>query len=370
MGQASRYTLVLLTIGCLDIGGAERRLLQLARYLRATRAPVRLAFFVISGRKGRLEDDFRDAGCEIYYGRPGIRGLVDLARMCRKLKPEILHANSETAAGFYCFAAKLARVPRTISHMRSSRANGDAGSIRGLIYERLTGLFSDVVIGVSESALADKHFGGVPQRVIYNGLDPAELVAAESSQPPLRFGGSGPDFVILGRLDRLKNIPHVVSAFRLFAQEHGDRAGRLHVVGPEGNISVEELKALAFDAGLSERVLFHGPTSEPLRFFFHADCALLASDYEGLPGAALEALSCGTPLVASDIPPSLEVMRLTTGVEVIPVSNLKGWADAMSRALELDKKTIRDHFWKRSPFSLVQHANEMMEVWGLATVRA
>jgi glycosyltransferase involved in cell wall biosynthesis len=358
--------LVLLTIGCLDIGGAERRLLQLIRHQRSKGTRVRVAFFVISGRKGRLEDDFKAAGCEIYHGRPGILGLIDLARLCNKTKPHILHANSETAAGFYCLVARLMRVPRIISHMRTSRERGYSRTVRDAIYERFTGFFSDIVIGVSWAALADKRFGQVSQRVIYNGLDPSELAVAKGSSPPASFGGVGPDFLVLCRLDRSKNIAHTIAAFRLFAERHGEDAGRLHIVGPEGNVSMDYLSGLAHEAGIAQRVHFHGPTSEPLRFFHHANCALLASDFEGLPGVVLEALSCGTPVVASDIPSAVEVMQHTRGMMVVAVSDVECWARSMLCALNMDRKVIEDHFWECSPFSLSRYASEMSDLWQVA----
>lgn len=366
MAQVIAGKLVLMTIGCLDIGGAERRLLQLARSLRARNAAVRLAFFVVSGRAGILEPDFREAGCEIFHGRPGPAGMIQVANLCRHFKPDVLHANSGTAGGFYCLAAKAVGVRRTISHIRSAGPTNSSGTgKRGMIYEPLTGFFSDLVIGVSEAAMDGKRFGRSRKEVIYNGLDREELAIAETSEPPRDYERPGPNFVVLGRLDRLKNVPHAVSAFAHFVKQNESKTARLHLVGPEGNVTTEELKGLARDTGLADQVIFHGPTSEPLRFLFHADCALLASDFEGLPGAALEALSCGTPVVASDIASNREVMRHAEGIEVIPVSNMVGWVAAMSRALKRDRTAIQEHFWSKSPFSLDQHTTEIMAAWGI-----
>lgn len=366
MDEAEPVPSVLLTIGCLDIGGAERRLLQVIRNLRSNGMKVRIMFFVISGRKGRLEDEFRKAGCEIYYGRPGVLGLISLAYLCYKARPRILHANSETAAGFYCLVARVMAVPHIIAHMRTSRERGYTRNIRDKIYEWMTGMFSDVVVGVSKAALADKRFGKVPQRVIYNGLDRLELTKAQSTAPPANFGGDGPDFLVLCRLDRSKNIPHAIAAFHLYVERYGNKAGRLHVVGPEGNVSIDSLKELALEAGIAQHVHFHGSTSEPLRFFYHANCALLASDFEGLPGVALEALSCGTPVVASDIPSTVEVMQHTIGLTVVAVSDVEGWAQSMFDALTLNRTAIKDHFWERSPFSLSRYAAEIADLWQIS----
>lgn len=137
----------------------------------------------------------------------------------------------------------------------------------------------------------------------------------------------------------------------------------MHVVGPKGNQSVRELMEIAENEGVGASVYFVGPTNEPLKYFAGADCALLCSDYEGLPGSVLEALACGTPVVGSDIGPVREVSQLTSGVQIVPVSDLEGWAKAMRGALDLDRAKIKEDFWVFSPFSLHKHAAAMLELW-------
>jgi hypothetical protein len=92
---------ILITIGQLNIGGAERRLLQLVRSLRGMGLPLRITMFVVSGKPGTFDDQFRAAGADLVFGHPGVRGLIDLWTVCRRLRPEVLHVNAETAAGFY-----------------------------------------------------------------------------------------------------------------------------------------------------------------------------------------------------------------------------------------------------------------------------
>jgi glycosyltransferase involved in cell wall biosynthesis len=84
---------------------------------------------------------------------------------------------------------------------------------------------------------------------------------------------------------------------------------RLTVVG-EGPDS-GRLESLVRLLGLRERVAFRGglPHDDVLREMRSADALVLASDYEGLPHVAIEALASGLPIVAPDVGGTGEVVR-------------------------------------------------------------
>lgn len=359
---------ILMTIGRLNIGGAERRLLQLTQYLWNKKASIELIIYVISGAEGQLDSEFRAAGAQIVYGRPSVLGLIDFARLTRHLRPDLIHANAGSAGGFYCLTGRLAGVRSTVTHIRScGPSKRPLLSRHALIYEPCTSMFSTVVIGVSAATAENRNFWSNNWRVIHNGIDSAELDASKKLPSPKEFSAEGPNFVIIGRFDRLKNISHGIRSFSSFVAQGGYHNARLHVVGPEGNQTVAELRSIAHDEGVGDQVLFPGPTNEPLRYFWYADCALLCSDYEGLPGSALEALACGTPVVASDIIPVREISKLTSGITVVPVSDRPGWVAAMTSSLEADRGKIANDFWNKSPFSLNHHASAIIALWSELT---
>jgi len=74
---------------------------------------------------------------------------------------------------------------------------------------------------------------------------------------------------------------------------------RVVIVG-DGKLR-QALEALAVELGLSERVRFIGHRLDVDKWLSKAKLFLLTSDSEGLPIAAIEAMMCGLPVVASDV---------------------------------------------------------------------
>lgn len=217
---------VLMTIGRLNIGGAERRLLQLCSHLQANQLGVEVSIFVISGAEGQLDACFRKAGVSIYYGQPGLKGLVAFSALVRRTCPDIVHVNAGSAAGFYCLAGRIGGVRKAVSHIRSCGPLKHRFFSRyALLYEPLTSVLSDVVIGVSSATRENRNFSKKNWRVIYNGIDPSEIEAAIKLSEPSDFSRVAPNFVILGRLDRLKNVRHGIRAFSRYFHEQGGGRG-------------------------------------------------------------------------------------------------------------------------------------------------
>ncbi len=126
--------------------------------------------------------------------------------------------------------------------------------------------------------------------VVRNPIDEAALRSAAA--PPRRRAGEGARFAAVGRLTRQKGYDRLLDALASYS-------GDFHVaVFGEG----EERAALERQArtlGLAERVTFAGFDPNPAPWVAGADALLLPSRWEGLPNVALEALACGTPVIAA-----------------------------------------------------------------------
>jgi glycosyltransferase involved in cell wall biosynthesis len=125
--------------------------------------------------------------------------------------------------------------------------------------------------------------------VIYNAVD-VEFSGQEHGERP-------PQVVSVGRMVRWKGLGGIIKSFEKTEFEGAE----LHLVGdgPERGGLEDEVERL----GLSEAVTFHGrlPHERVLEIVAESRVFALNSTYEGLPHVVLEAMACGTPVVASAV---------------------------------------------------------------------
>ena len=105
------------------------------------------------------------------------------------------------------------------------------------------------------------------------------------------------ELLVLGGHARHKNLDRLL---RAFAQVR-DRSLRLRFIGPEHRLFTQPLKDLAVELGVASRCSFQGwvGDDEKLKCINQARALILPSLWEGFGLPALEAMACGTPVLAS-----------------------------------------------------------------------
>ena len=104
------------------------------------------------------------------------------------------------------------------------------------------------------------------------------------------------------------------------------------------------------------------------RLLLASDVFFFPSSWEGLPGAPLEALAAGLPLVASDIPSVREIAPyFDDAVLMAPATDADGHADHIVRVLNTtrDRAQARRHF-AATPFALEHAVDAYRSLYGLA----
>lgn len=166
------------------------------------------------------------------------------------------------------------------------------------------------------------------------GLDASRIdVLVNPAPPPTDVRpaslGSG-TFVYVGRLTRQKALPDLVDALRLVG------GASLEIVGDGPERAALEAKVAS--SGLNGRVRFVGaqPRTEVLSRLAGARAAVLASSWENLPHAAVEALAVGTPVVATAVGGVPEVVRDGENGLLVPAHDPHALANALRAILEDD----------------------------------
>ena len=135
---------------------------------------------------------------------------------------------------------------------------------------------------------------GVPLRrllPIRLGFDPGLLRPLGLEREPF--------FLVLGRHDPHKNLARLLQAFAALPVRDG--AMRLRLVGPSDPRYTPTLKRLAAELGIADRCdwLDWVSDSERLALLNRCRALVLVSLWEGFGLPALEAMACGTPVLAA-----------------------------------------------------------------------
>jgi len=205
--------------------------------------------------------------------------------------------------------------------------------LRHLVRKTLTQ--AAAVIAVSEELRQRTIAMGVPSRqvtAILNGCDGAVFRPGgrDEARRLLGLDVCGDMVLYAGNLLPTKGLVELMDAFIGLAPRHPDL--RLALIG-EGAWA-GKLQALAAAAGVRERVIMPGPQeSAKVACWIRAcDVFCLPSYSEGCPNVVIEALSCGRPVVATDVGGVPELVKEGCGI-LIPARDREKLGAALETAL-------------------------------------
>ncbi|MEK7215337.1 MAG: glycosyltransferase [Chloroflexota bacterium] len=141
-------------------------------------------------------------------------------------------------------------------------------------------------------------------RVIPCGVDTDTFRPLEMAEARRHLGLNGERILLfVGRPDPLKGLEILIGAASLLEHPKGVR---VLVVGGEGDQSdsaYQPIHALAQTLDIAEQVSFTGAVSQQQLPYYYsaADVCVVPSYYESFGLVALEAMACGTPVVASRV---------------------------------------------------------------------
>src|SRR5690606_30773806 len=92
-----------------------------------------------------------------------------------------------------------------------------------------------------------------------------------------------------------KDLISWVKAFKLVNKSFPEVYGLLVGAGPKE----EEIKSLINSLGLENRIILPGLQTNTVAYFSAMDIFMMSSQFEGLPIALLEAMSCGCAIVST-----------------------------------------------------------------------
>jgi glycosyltransferase involved in cell wall biosynthesis len=337
-------------VNALGEGGTERSLADLLPGLRDGGVEVGIVTIRSRGDEG-VEPLLRAQGFEIHtIGSIGrLRTLRALRRLLRTQRPDIVHtmlfeanlygrlATIGTGARLVVSLVNTTYSDARLDDPRLNRRKVRAVQALDTVLGRLrTDRFHAVSRTVKDDAVAALRLPEDKVTVIERGRRPETLPVTSpdrraAARTQLDLAHHAEVLVAVGRQEYQKGHRYLLQAVHQLA----DRADlMLLVAGRTGNESAELQQILAGMPETAKRVRLLGHRSDVAEILAAGDLFVFASLFEGMPGAVIEAMASGLPIVASDIEPVREVVDIDGNAILVPPRDASAFAVAVRRLLD------------------------------------
>ncbi len=327
-------------------GGADRMLFNLANEFSRRNLSVDLVLFMAEGHlvpelseRVNLHDLQTPA-----IDRSGphrrtprlLEGVYRLWKLLRKVQPEVVISTGYFPNLACTWVRSFSRLDYRV-YLREGQTlslrTGDRNSLMDRLMPSLvkwTYPLADRVFANSPGVADDlRSFSGVPEHLI--DLLPNPTLPDDFSKQPQPvpedpwLENGRPTIVGAGRLHPRKDFTTLIKAF---ARIRKSIKADLLILG-EGE-QRKELEELISSKGLEHHVRLPGYQRNIYGYLAAADLFVLSSRYEGMPSTLIEAMACGTPVVATDCRSGPR--ELLDGGEIAPLVPVKD-VNAMAEAI-------------------------------------
>lgn len=255
-----------------------------------------------------------------------INGFNDLIKTIKNIKPDFIHINLPGPWGAHGIAllSKIAGVKNIVT---TEHLPMFGPSVRHSPIKYFDTKFIDRTITVSyENQLYLETIHKIKAEkisVVHNGIDTELFDIGRLDSSVLNFKKHfnilPTDFVfgIVGRITEQKGHRFALKAFSQIVERYNDV--KLIIIG-DGELQ-QEMIEITKENNMGSQVIFAGFQSNMPPVYAGLDVLLMPSLFEALPLTLLEAMSTGTPAIASEVNGIPEVIKNNTNGLLVPSKN-------------------------------------------------
>ena len=276
-----------------EFGGAETMVAQLVNQINKEKFDVYL-ILKKEIKKNALFDSILDKKIKIFSinnnSKFNVKSIIQMYKLLKNIKPAIIHTHLHTYPYvlLYSFLHRI-KILHTIHNTPSMESKKIGQRILKILFK----LNIAVPVGISDTITSQikDHYKVKNVETIYNPVNILKFYNVK------KVKSSNFTFINVGRMTEQKNQKLLIKTFSNLLIKYP--FCRLIICG-DGALK-EELKSLAKDKGIMDKINFTGNVSNIEDYYSASHVFILSSIYEGLPMTALEAMSSSLPLILTDV---------------------------------------------------------------------
>ncbi len=262
-------------------------------------------------------------------------GLVNIYRVIKSIKPDIIHANSS-------LSARIAGKIYGKSYIVNTRHCVEPISKNELVYKLkkfINTFFSHKIIAVSDSVYDNLLAEGISKTKIFKVSNGVKELASLSEEKVLElkceYGITG-KFVIgfLGRLEEVKNPMELIEIADKLKEKRDDF---IFLVGGIGSLKDDFLFEIE-DRGLEKYFKYLSYVEDLETYYNLIDVLVNTSRSEAMPLTLLEAMSLKKPVMAYDVDKLSEIVRDGYNGYLIEDKNIKAYVSMLEELFDDDER--------------------------------
>ena len=378
----SKKKKILIRIGSLRHGGAEKVLVTFLKNIPADKYEIDLLLNLYSGKylseiPKWINVLYLNKGEMITTNRPQDiipKAMRVIYQGLLKVFPKLLYRNKlknkkydVEFAAIHGFRDEILNSP-----IKSSKKlvwiHNDLSQVKGYNNEEIRKFFGfDKIMVISEKiqnlfeSLAENEKQKEKIVRIYNPLDTNEIInKAKEKAEKYVFDQSIPTFISVGTVFPQKGFDRLLEAHKKLLDK--GLFHKLLIIGD--GYDFENIKKLKSDLGLDETATMLGFTSNPYPYFSQADFYILSSRYEGFPTVLFEAITLKKNIIATDVSGVAEMLengRLGLIVENSEDGIYRGMEQSLlhPESFKTYENNLRDY---QMPFDLKNSVGSIMNI--------
>ncbi len=343
---------IIIIIDNLGTGGAQRQIIEYLKF--ADQESFDIKIVNLDRDYAPLADEIVRLGFEIigidHRGFFNAGTLIEIVRLFRREKPDIVHTYLFTADCYGRLAAKLAGVPYLVA------------SIRGfdlwkrwhhILADQILARFTDCIT-INADVLRDaliKRGKISPHKIIriYNGVDLKRFEGLKDGRRLRAELNIPQDGLIIGMVGRFSFEKDYETFFEAAGKVCESLDSVYFVAVGEG----PRLKELQEKAAGQNNIIFTGLRRDVPALIRAFDIGVLSSHNEGCPNVVLEYMACSKPVVASSVGACPElIVNGETGF-LVPAGDVLGMADKLAALLQ--NKSLRERMGEKGRKRVEEH---------------